>query len=252
MPELYDEIAGVYHLVYEDWDAAVTEQAAQLDAVVGERLGPGPHSVLDVSCGIGIQALGLAGLGHRVAASDLSRAAVVRARREARERGLDIAFAVGDMRECRSLHAGPFDVVLSADNSVPHLVGEDAILDALHAFFACLRPGGLAVVTLRDYRPDEDRSSAQLWPYGFRADGDDRWFVVQTRDWEGDRYKVGMYFVREANAERSAEVVAGVSTYRAVTTDRLLELFGEVGFEGAERLDGAFYQPVVVARRPAW
>lgn len=139
---MYDEIAGVYHLVYRDWNAAIGEQGSALDAVVRELVGPPPQTILDVSCGIGTQALGLAALGHRVTASDLSAAAVERARREASLRGLAIDFAVADMRSCAETHPPGFDVVLSADNAVPHLLGDDAILAALRSFFQCLRPGG--------------------------------------------------------------------------------------------------------------
>jgi len=42
----------------------------------GGAVGPPPRSILDVSCGIGTQALGLAALRHAVTASDLSTMAV--------------------------------------------------------------------------------------------------------------------------------------------------------------------------------
>jgi glycine/sarcosine N-methyltransferase len=77
---MYDEIATLYHLVYPDWNAAIARQAAALDAIIREHVGPPPQSILDVSCGIGTQALGLAALGYAVTASDLSSAAVERAR----------------------------------------------------------------------------------------------------------------------------------------------------------------------------
>jgi len=189
--------------------------------------------------------LGLAALGHRVTASDLSAAAAERARREASLRGLAIDFAVADMRSCAETHPPGFDVVLSADNAVPHLLGDDAILAALRSFFQCLRPGGMAVVNVREYLPHTDRSSPQLWPYGFRSDGDDLYFVVQTRDWDGDFYDVAMYFVREARGDQPAKVIAGSSRYYAVS------IFGEAGFRETRRLDGALRQPVVDARRPA-
>lgn len=109
----------------------------------------------------------------------------------------------------------------------------------------------VAVVSLREYLPHSDRSSPQLWPYGFRSAGADRYFVVQTRDWDGDFYDVAMYFVREARGDQPAKVIAGSSRYYAISIDRLVSLFGEAGFRETRRLDGALRQPVVVARRPA-
>jgi len=63
--EFYDDIADVYHLIYEDWVASRRKQAEVLDRLLGRALGPGPHRILDVSCGIGTQSLGLAARGIR-------------------------------------------------------------------------------------------------------------------------------------------------------------------------------------------
>ena len=43
---------------------------------IRQRWGEARLSILDVACGIGTQTLGLAALGHRVTASDLSAGAV--------------------------------------------------------------------------------------------------------------------------------------------------------------------------------
>ena len=81
---MYNEIADLYHLVYDDWDAAVAHQASVLDHVITNLIRCAPHSLLDVSCGIGTQALGLAARNYQVSATDLSAGSVARARREAK------------------------------------------------------------------------------------------------------------------------------------------------------------------------
>lgn len=246
---MYDDIVSLYHLVYSNWNQAIKQQGVALNNVVNTLIGSAPLSILDVSCGIGTQALGLAALGHTVTASDLSAAAVERARKEAISRGLEITFKVADMRQCAETHGSGFDVVLSADNSLPHLPGEDEVRTALQNFYKCLRKDGVAIVNLREYREDEDRSSPQMWPYGFRYEGGDRYFVFQTRDWNNNVYDVAMYFVREVKEGTPASVTAGLSRYYAITVDRLMFLFGEVGFTDVQRLDGILHQPIVVGRR---
>ena len=62
----YDELADDYHLVYPDWSASIARQGAASDRVILDELGSGARSVLDCSCGIGTQAVGLAAHGHRV------------------------------------------------------------------------------------------------------------------------------------------------------------------------------------------
>lgn len=244
---MYDDIASLYHLVYPNWDEAIKQQASALNTVINTFMGSAPRSILDVSCGIGTQALGLAALGHPVTASDLSAAAVERARKEAMSRELEIRFKVADMRQCAETHGSGFDVVLSADNSLPHLPGEDQVRIALQGFYQCLKKDGVAIVNLREYREDEDRSSPQMWSYGFRNEGNARYFVFQTRDWSNDVYDVAMYFVREVREETPASVTAGLSRYYAITVDRLM--FQEVGFTDVQRLDGILQQPIVVGRR---
>jgi glycine/sarcosine N-methyltransferase len=249
--DMYDDIASLYHLVYPNWSAAIDRQGSALNRVLSTFVGSAPLAILDVSCGIGTQTLGLAALGHHVTASDLSSVAVERAHKEAVTRELNITFKVADMRQCAKTHGSGFDVVLSADNSLPHLPGEDEIRVALQGFYKCLRPGGVAIVSLREYLEDEDRSSPQMWPYGFRYDGNDRYFVFQTRDWSNDTYDIAMYFVREARDGASVSVTAGLSRYYAITVDRLMLLFREVGFTDVQRLDGILHQPIVVGCRSA-
>jgi hypothetical protein len=66
--EFYDGLAEDYHLVYADWDASIRRQAAALDRLIRERTGTQHCRILDCTCGIGTQSLGLAALGSRTSA----------------------------------------------------------------------------------------------------------------------------------------------------------------------------------------
>jgi SAM-dependent methyltransferase len=94
MSEFYDRMASLYHLIFRDWDESIERQAGQLTDVIWERWGAGAQTILDVSCGIGTQAIGLAKRGFIVTASDLSDGAVARAKDEARRRSVEIDFSV--------------------------------------------------------------------------------------------------------------------------------------------------------------
>lgn len=245
--ELYETIAPLYHLVYADWEESMRHQATALDGILREAMGPGPFSILDVSCGIGTQSIGLSRLGHTLTSSDLSAAAVRRARAEAERRGLTIDFSIADMRRCSDRHARHFDVVLSADNSVPHLLSDKDLLAAFRGFYACTRPGGATLLTVRDYAR-EDRTASQLRPYGIRVTESGRYIVFQCWESDGDYYDVTMYFLFEgAGGERS--ITAGRSRYYAVDTDKLIALLRRAGFVDTQRIDGRFFQPVLLARR---
>jgi SAM-dependent methyltransferase len=246
----YDDLAEWYHLIYADWEQSIQRQGEVLHGLIVESLGEGSWSVLDVSCGIGTQALGLAARGHAVTGSDLSPGAIARAGREAQKRGLAVSFSVADMRACDRQHPGrTFDVVLSADNSVPHLLTEADIEEAFAAFFRCTRPGGIMVLSVRDY-DCEDRTNPRVVSYGLRAIEGGRCLIWQVWDWEGVYYDLAMYFVLDRSAAGCRTVVSR-SRYFAIGVDRLAELLRRAGFTEVRRVDGRFFQPVLVARRSA-
>jgi SAM-dependent methyltransferase len=247
--EFYDQLAPVYHLNYEDWAAAVERQGRALDGILrAEGVAP-PATVLDAACGVGTQSLGLAALGWRVTGSDLSPGAVERAREEAAARGLDVDFSTADMRAVADHHRGAFDVVMACDNSIPHLLDDAEILAAFRQFHRCTRPGGVCLVTVRDYAA-ETRTGVQARTPVVHQEGDVRRVLFQVWDFDGALYDLALYVVDDApGAEPSVRVIRG--RYYAVHVDVLLRLMREAGFVDVRRLDGAFYQPVVLGRRRA-
>jgi SAM-dependent methyltransferase len=244
----YDRLAPFYHLVYPDWEASIARQAAALDDIFRERWGERRLEVLDVACGIGTQALGLAALGHRVTASDLSPEAVERARAEAAKRSLAIDISVADMRQVYAHHRRQFDLVIACDNALPHLLTDDELLAAFEQLFACTRSGGGCLITVRDY-DREERQGVQVKPFGVRVEGEVRYLVFQVWEFHGEVYDLAMYFVEDRGGSACVTRVMR-SQYYALGIGRLLELMTRAGFVEAERLDGRFYQPVLVGKRP--
>src|SRR5262249_26594986 len=154
----------------------IERQAEQLGGIIRDRWGAGARTVLDVSCGIGTQSLGLAKRGFDVTGSDLSRAAIARAETEARRRGLAIDFSVCDMRAASAHPHRQFDVVISADNSITHLLDDDDLSLALRQIYECTRPGGGCLLTVRDY-DREERGTGLVKPYGTHEEGGKRYII---------------------------------------------------------------------------
>ena len=224
-------------------------QATALDSIIRETWGDGVRTILDVSCGIGTQALGLADLGYAVSASDPSGTEVARAKTEATRRALKIDFSVADMREAFTHHERQFDVVISCDNSVPHLLTDNDILTAFRQFHQCTRAGGGCIVSVRDYEK-EDLSKRQIKRYGLRDEAGVRWLLWQVWDPHGSTYDVTMYFV-EDRGEPECRTHAMRSIYYAVGIPKLIDLMKQAGFEDVRRLDGRFFQPVITGTRKA-
>ncbi len=172
--DFYDHLTPFYHLIYPDWDASIRRQAAALDGIIKEFWGDSIKTVLDLACGIGTQALGLAQLGYVVIGSDLSGAEVEVAKRQAAARGLDLHLSVADMREAYLHHNKQFDLVIACDNAVPHLLTDAELLQAFQQFYLCTRPGDGCLISVRDYEL-EDRTGVQVKPYGLRIEGQTRY-----------------------------------------------------------------------------
>jgi SAM-dependent methyltransferase len=247
MSNFYDQLAPLYHLIYEDWDAAIARQGEQLARIIQNHW-PNTKTILDVSCGIGTQAIGLAKCGFQFTGSDLSPGAIDRARTEASARNVNIPFSVCDMLNALQQHTGRFDVVISADNSLPHLLSDEQILIALREMRQCLRPGGGCLVSIRDY-DTAPRGENIMVPCGVRSHGTTRTAVFQIWDFAGDQYDLTLCFVEEDLQTREVRARSMRSTYRAISLLRLRELMIEAGFNDVRRLDGVFFQPVLIGTR---
>lgn len=245
----YDDMAAVYHLIFDDWDVAIERQQAVLS-----RLLPPPVSagvVLDCACGIGTQALGLARAGYEVEGTDFSSAAVERATAEAATRGLNIPFRVDNMRELRTSASGRFGVVLAFDNALPHLDSDDDVRMALSAMRDRLRLGGRLFVSLRDYGPLLEQHPGMTPPALFSDEGRRR-IIHQVWDWQDERrYTVHLYITRQTPSD---EWVTShfLGHYRAMTPEEVAAHAEQVGFGQVQILqpeETGYYQPIVGAVR---
>jgi len=246
--DFYDELAPFYHLIFEDWERAIERQGEVLAGVLRDAgVGPGDE-VLDASCGIGTQTLGLLARGFRVTASDISAGALARLRTELAARGLQTATRLDDLRELRYAADGSLAAVLACDNSIPHLLDDGQILQAFRSCLRCLRPGGIAVFSVRDYARIE-RRNPDLRPHAVRVEQGARLLAYQLWEWDGDCYDLHMYLTRDPDGG-PCETRVFRSRYYAIGIARLLQLLAEAGFAQPRRLDDIYFQPLLTARRP--
>lgn len=150
---MYGTLAAVY-----DWlvpDALLTPEGnAEAFAPLLE-----PRSrVLDCAAGTGTLAVGLALAGFDVTASDASPEMVERTRALAQARGVDVR---AEVRPWADLRGGPYDAVLCVGNSLTHAQGRRGRRLALTAMKRVLRPGGLLVLTSRNW--EKLRAQPRAW-----------------------------------------------------------------------------------------
>jgi len=248
----YEPLADHYHLIFEDWNQSIERQARTLAPLLQPSTPDSsrhPLKILDCACGIGTQAIGFASLGHRVVASDISKAAVDRARREAALRNQPISFFVSDMTSLAEVADHDFDVVVAIDNALSHLTVPQ-LVQALSALRSKLKPNGLFLASIRDYDAlILQRPSMQ--PPAFYGEAPKRRIVHQLWDWIApDRYIVHLYITTQSH--ETWQTRHFVSEYRCLLRDELSAVLVSTGYSDLRWLtptESGFYQPIVLARR---
>ena len=246
----YDSLADAYHLIFDDWDAAIARQACVLNALIRKTLGQKCIRLHDCACGIGTQAIGLAALGYKVSGSDLSRTAICRASSEAARRGLAIEFELSDMTTLMEYSSGSFDVLGAFDNALPHL-STDQVTAAASSFSRVLRRKGLFIASIRDYDNLIQTRPEFQGPSFFGTPGSRR-ILHQVWNWvTEDSYDVHLYLTLQR--DERWESLHFFSRYRCLLRADLTAALHVAGFTNVEWLMPAstgYYQPIVIARMP--
>lgn len=153
------------------------------------------------------------------------------------------------MRALGSEVTGTFDVVMSCDNALPHLLSDDDIRLAARGIWARLNAGGLFLVSIRDYdrvlqeKPRATMPDVYDGPEGTRV-------VFQVWDWQPElpRYRVHYFILR--NPRGLWETFQRTMVYRALRRDELTGILQEVGFSDVRWHapdETGFFQPIVTA-----
>lgn len=247
----YDQLAPDYTALFRDWDASVVRQGEILERLIAAGLpgyvAPATTRVLDATCGIGTQAIGLALRGYAVTGSDVSAASVDRARSEAARLGARPELLTADVRALPDRFERSFDVAIAFDNALPHLVDPEDLRGAFDQLRRALRRGGLLLVSVRDYdriladRPAGEAARISGVPGSRRA-------VAQAWEWQDDApvYRLHQFVLQEAIAGWSVRHLE--TRYRAYRRIELAASARAAGFERTEWLEPAdtgFYQPVL-------
>jgi SAM-dependent methyltransferase len=157
-PQPYGTLAEVYEWLVPD-SLLTPEGTVAAFAEVVDALPPGA-SVLDCAAGIGQLAVGLRLRGFDVTATDASPAMVERTKALAAEHGVDVRAATCRWDEIGDQGwSGTFDAVFCVGNALVHASGTTARQHALGQMAGTLRPGGVLVVTSRNWELVRERGS---------------------------------------------------------------------------------------------
>lgn len=178
----------------------------------------------------------------------MSPVAAAHAAAHAATRGAQLPLAAADMRAL-PFRPSTFDVVICADNALPHLLSPEDVRTALFGMRRVLRDDGLLVLTIRAY--DEARQThptAAPPQVSQTADGEVITFQLWHWHEDGERYDLEHFQLLPAGDTWNVRVRR--TTYWALTQGQLTEFATEAGFADITWHTPAvsgFYQPVLTA-----
>lgn len=159
-----------------------------------------------------------------------------------------MAAAAGDMRALPFADSS-FDVVLSADNALAHLLTEDEVRRAVGGMRRVVRDQGLLVLTAKDYG-DARQARRQSTVPAVTDTPAGQVVTFQLWHWQDDKVYDFDHIQLLPDGD-SWQVRVRRATSRAWTLEELAQLVRECGFDDVtwHSVDEShFFQPVLTAR----
>lgn len=178
----YDQFSSDYDR-FVSWPGRLALEMPFLESQLRQA---GAHRVLDAACGTGMHTIALAQAGFAAAGADLSAGMIARAEQNARASGLEIPFKTAGFGElAAAFGAESFDALICLGNSLPHLLTEELLAQAVADFGRVLNPGGLVVVQNRNFDAVMERRQRWMEPQAAN-EGQTEWLFLRFYDFEPD------------------------------------------------------------------
>ncbi len=144
--EFYDRLARAFD-VMTDWGVRLSRELPFLEATLDRYRA---KRVLDVACGTGWHSISLAKQGYSAAGCDASPKMIERAKENAARAGAAVRFETADFTRL-DVFVEPFDAVLCLGNSLPHVLSQEALVEAIRRMGERLTPLGVLILQNLNY-----------------------------------------------------------------------------------------------------
>jgi len=248
---LWDALSADYDR-FVGWEGRLAREMPFFEKLFAEH---GVRRVFDVACGTGHHAIALAERGYEVLGSDVSEGMVSRARQNAAAAGARVRFLQAGFGELGKRVKERYDALLCLGNSLPSLLSEDALKDALADMAGALVPGGFLVVQNLNYDrvwPQRER----FMPLQTYRQGNEEWLFFRFLDYHQETLTFNMVVFHKDGAAWSYRAEA--TELRPIFKEDLERLLGQTGFSGVDSYGDYHLSPyqqdvsgdlIVVARK---
>lgn len=187
----------------------------------------GIRSALDAGCGTGFHSILLGGLGVKVTAVDISRNMLNLLKGHARDAHTKIELVESSFLDLPDRLHRTFDAVFCLGNSLPHLLTQPELTQALRNFSAALNPGGLLLLQQLNYNrilAKKDRIQSVK-----EADGTT---FVRFYEYHDQSIVFNILTLKKVNGALQQELESTV--LRPITKDELLQAALSAGFRDVQ------------------
>lgn len=250
----YDDISADYEAWYSlDWPEPVHHHGKVLQEIFENKGFKGPLNILDLTCGIGTQSLGMAIRDHHVVGMDISPKQIERAKEKEKEFSIrhPVQWIVGNAATPADHVSENFDVVLSFGCSLPVLGSEEALRSSLRQSHKLLKKGGMFSASMIDYT-EVRKTKPYLLETGQLQHNGKRGVYTETAEWlpDGKHFRSHIIFVWTSPAEASAHYP--FPPLIAITRNEFETLLSKEGFSDIEFMppeQSNLYYPIYIARK---
>jgi len=144
--EFYNRLARVFD-VMTDWQARLAQEMPFLQRTLDRHRA---RTILDTACGTGWHAITLAQKGYTAAGCDASPQMIEQARAHSAKAQANVRFEVADFNQLNHF-TETFDAVLCLGNSLPHLLSQEMLVEALRQMRGKLEKDGVLILHNLNY-----------------------------------------------------------------------------------------------------
>ncbi len=232
MRQSFDDIATRFDNLFENADQLTDLEGQALDNVLKPY---GASSVLDCAAGTGIQSIGLARLGYKVSASDISPRMVKVLAAKAATENLAVEVQQADFRTLKPWQGRVFDAVVCSGNSITLLKNEKDMRKSLQCMLKCVKkPGGALVIGMHNYialrQAGENMIVRKLKILDGACD-----LVVDIRLFGADRAQVTNFFISNVSGRWTTKTFT--KSYYLLPPDDLRQFMLDAGCRAANLFD---------------
>jgi len=209
--------------LFVKWPLRLGKEGPFIEGFLSEA---GARRVLDAGAGSGRHASWLAKKGYEVIASDLAECMVEETRRHASEEGVALETLACSFESLPEQLTHPVDAVLCLGNSLSMLPDREGVRRSVEAFARILRPGGLLVAHVLNYRGLRKKGKRVSRPT--RVPGGD--LLLKIFDLEPEATRVNLVRLTEERPG-SWRSIHRWAPLLPLSLEELVDTFSGAGFE---------------------